>query len=177
MGDLQRSTSRCATSQIFFSIVWNFRVLRLRFPHNYIIFAFETKSLYNYDLYNKKRARPGILSWHRLHRSLKEAKSLDSYQHRTLGTSRRHGVHQHTTPFHSTAGEATISLPRRAFLALWGSTSKTHFVILSFVILSKLSKNRQKQNKNNKILIYYILYIIYNILFNIMLFALSVSTP
>ena len=49
--------------------------------------------------------------------ALKKAKSLDSYQHRTLGTSRRHGVHHHTTPFHSTASEATLSLPRRAVLA------------------------------------------------------------
>ena len=137
MGDLQRSTSRCATSQIFFSIVWIFRELRLRFPHNYIIFAFETKSRYHYDLYNKKRACPGILSWHRLHRSLKEAKSLDTYQHRTLGTSRRHGVHHHTTPFHSTASEATLPLPRRAVLALWDSFSELsfcHFVICYFVI-------------------------------------------
>ena len=139
MGDLQRSTSRCATSQIFFSIVWNFRVLRLRFPHNYIIFAFETKFQYHYDLYNKKRARPGILSWHRLHRSLKEAKSLDSYQHRALGTSRRHGVHHHTTPFHSTASEAPLSLPRRAILALWGSTSKNPF--LHFYIFTFLQRN------------------------------------
>ena len=133
MGDLQRSTSRCATSQIFFSIVWNFRVLRLRFPHYYIIFAFETKSQYHYDLYNKKRARPGILSWHRLHRSLKEAKSLDTYQHRTLGTSRRHRLHSHTTPFHPTAGEATLSLPRWAVLAHRGSASNLYFYIFTFL--------------------------------------------
>ena len=139
MDVLQRSTSSSHTSQIFFSIVWNFRVLRLRFPHYYIIFAFETKSQYHYDLYNKKRARPGILPWHRLHRSLKEAKSLDSYQHRTLGTSRRHGVHHHTTPFHSTASKATLSLPRRAVLALWGSTSKNPF--LHFYIFTFLQRN------------------------------------
>ena len=160
MGDLQRSTSRCATSQIFFSIVWNFLVLRLRFPHNYIIFAFETKSQYHYDIYNKKRTRPGILSWHRLHRSLKEAKSLDTYKHRALGTSRRHGVHHHTAPFHSTASEATLSLPRRAVLALWDSTSKTHFVILSFVILSRIRKiSPKKMNIKNslKIIILYII--------------------
>ena len=139
MDVLQRSTSRCATSQIFFSIVWNYRVLHLRFPHFYIIFAFETKSQYHYDLYNKKRARPGILSWHRLHRSIEKAKSLDSYQHRTLGTSRRHGVHHHTTPFHSTASEATLSLPRRAVLALWGRTSKN--CILHFYIFTFLQRN------------------------------------
>ena len=80
----------------------------------------------------QKRACPGILSWHRLHRSIEKAKSLDSYQHRALGTSRRHGVHHHTTPFHSTASEATLSLPRRAVLALWGSTSK---LILLFCYL------------------------------------------
>ena len=136
MGDLQRSTSRCATSQIFFSIVWNFRVLRLRFPHFYIIFAFETKSQYHYDLYNKKRTRPGVLSWHRLHSRTKKAKSLDKYQHRTLSTSRRHGVHHHTTSFHSTASKTPLSLPRRAVLARWAVLQKTHFVILSFVILS-----------------------------------------
>ena len=136
VGDLQRSTSCCATSQIFFSIVWNFRVLCLRFPHFYITFAFETKSQYHYDLYNKKRTRPGILSWHRLHRSPQKAKSLDSYQRRTFGTSRRHGLHHHTAPFHSTAGEATLSLPRRAVLARWGSASKypiCYFVICYFV--------------------------------------------
>ena len=144
MGNLQRSTSSSHTSQIFFSIVWNFRVLRLRFPHYYIIFAFETKSQYHYDLYNKKRARPGILSWHRLHRSIKEAKSLDSYQHRTLSTSRRHGVHHHTTPFHSTASEAPLSLPRRAILALWGSTSKNPF--LHFYIFTFLQRNRYLHN-------------------------------
>ena len=166
MVDLQRSTSRCATSQIFFSIVWNFRVLRLRFPHNYIIFAFETKSLYHYDLYNKKRARPGILSWHRLHRSIKKAKSLDSYQHRTLGTSRRHGVHRHTTPFHSTASEAPLSLPRRAVLALWGSTSKIaflHFYILHFYTKIVFCMNCSFwEIHNNKYynIIYNILYII-----------------
>ena len=139
MVDLQRSTSSSHTSQIFFSIVWNFRVLRLRFPHYYIIFAFETKSQYHYDLYNKKRACPGILSWHRLHRSIEEAKPLDSYQHRALGTSRRHGVHRHTTPFHSTASEAPLSLPRRAILALWGSTSKNPF--LHFYIFTFLQRN------------------------------------
>ena len=81
----------------------------------------------------KKRARPGILSWHRLHRRIEKAKSLDSYQQRTLGTSRRHGVHRHTTPFHSTASKATLSLPRRAVLALWESTSKSHFYIFTFL--------------------------------------------
>ena len=86
-----------------------------------------------------KRARPGILSWHRLHRSIEKAKSLDSYQHRTLGTSRRHGVHHHTTPFHSTASEAPLSLPRRAILALWGSTSKNR--ILHFYIFTFLQRN------------------------------------
>ena len=50
------------------------------------------------------------------------------YQHRTLGTYRRHGVHHHTTPFHSTASKATLLLPRRAILALWGSTSKIAFL-------------------------------------------------
>ena len=68
-----------------------------------------------------------------------EAKSLDSYQHRTLGTSRRHGVHHHTTPFHSTASKATLSLPRRAILALWGSTSKIAF--LHFYIFTFLQRN------------------------------------
>ena len=139
MGDLQRSTSRCATSQIFFSIVWNFRVLHLRFPHFYIIFAFETKSLYHYDIYNEKRACPGLLSWHRLHRSIEEAKSMDSYQRRALGTPRRHGIHLHTTPFHSTASETTLPLPRRAILALWGRTSKN--CILHFYIFTFLQRN------------------------------------
>ena len=54
------------------------------------------------------------------------------YQHRALGTSRRHGVHHHTTPFHSTASKAALSLPRRAVLALWGSTSKLHFYFFIF---------------------------------------------
>ena len=90
-----------------------------------------------------------------------EAKSLDSYQHRTLGTSRRHGLHYHTTTFHSTASEATLSLPRRAVLALWGSISKTHFVILSFVILSRIRKIRRKNNVRQKLIInYYIIYYI-----------------
>ena len=96
-----------------------------------------------------------------------EAKSLDSYQHRTLGTSRRHGVHHHTTPFHSTASEATLSLPRRAVLALWGSTSKTHFVILLFVILLKIRIFSQNLEitESHIIILYYIIY--YNILYNI----------
>ena len=79
-----------------------------------------------------------------------EAKSLDSYQHRTLGTSRRHGVHHHTTPFHSTASKAPLSLPRRAVLALWGRTSKAHFVILLFVILLKIRIFSQKFRNNRK---------------------------
>ena len=89
------------------------------------------------------------------------------YQHRTLGTSRRHGVHHHTTPFHSTAGEATLSLPRRAVLALWGSTSKTHFVILLFVILLKIRIFSQNLEitESHIIILYYIIY--YNILYNI----------
>ena len=60
----------------------------------------------------KKRTRHGVLSRHRLHRRPQETQPVDSQQHRTLGTSRRHGLHSHTTPFHTTAGEATLSLPR-----------------------------------------------------------------
>ena len=44
--------------------------------------------------------------------ALKKTQPVDPQQHRTLGTSRRHGLHSHTTPFHTTAGEATLSLPR-----------------------------------------------------------------
>ena len=68
-----------------------------------------------------------------------EAKSLDSYQHRTLGTSRRHGVHHHTTSFHSTASEAPLSLPRRAVLALWEVPQKYHFYIFTFYIFTRKS--------------------------------------
>ena len=110
--DLQRSMARCATSQIIFSLVSDFRVPRQRFPKKYIIFAKESNNTYHYDLYNKKRTCPGLLSRHRLQRRPKEAQPVDSHQRRTLGTSRRHGLHSHTTPFHSTTGEATLSLPR-----------------------------------------------------------------
>ena len=95
-----------------------------------------------------------------------EAKSLDTYQHRTLGTSRRHRLHNHTTSFHSTAGEATLSLPRRAVLALWCSTSKIsflHFYILHFYTKILFCMNFSFwEIHNNKYynIIYNILYII-----------------
>ena len=95
-----------------------------------------------------------------------EAKSLDSYQHRTLGTSRRHGLHLHTTPFHSTASEAPLSLPRRAILALWDSFSELpflHFYILHFYTKIVFCMNFSFwEIHNNKYynIIYNILYII-----------------